>query len=101
MVLGVNEKKVLDLLHFRTRVAHGLGYCGKSNFERKRGQPSSTPPIMPGQRCGDTRPAGETQYDGVDHLPWHETVSVPSRCKYPSTKDILESSVKNVGFIFA
>jgi hypothetical protein len=26
---------------------------------------------------------------------------VPSRCKYPSTKDILESSVKNVGFIFA
>jgi hypothetical protein len=31
------------------------------------------------------QPAGEIQYDGVDHLSWHEPVAVP-RCRYPQCK---------------
>lgn len=85
--LQIPEKKIMDLLEFRIRVADGLIYCGNLVNKKKRGRPSSsnTPPetAVVQRRRGECRPVTEIQFDGVDHLPLHDNCKLPVRCKYP------------------
>ncbi|PNF34042.1 hypothetical protein B7P43_G03481 [Cryptotermes secundus] len=85
--IGLPTKKIMDLLHFRIRLADVLVLSGKDIPNKKRGRPSATPPDTPVQRLrGETRPPEEIQYDGAQHWPLHENGALPTRCKFPECK---------------
>ncbi|XP_023225371.1 piggyBac transposable element-derived protein 3-like [Centruroides sculpturatus] len=85
--IGVQQNKIMDLLHFRMRLAYVLVMSGKEISSRKRGRPSATSPETSNQRRrGETRPPEEIQFDGIDHMPLHENAALPSRCKFPKCK---------------
>lgn len=85
--LQVPEKNILDLLHFRIRVAQALIKSGKSVLKSKRGRPTSarladnTPPKKPKWK-EEVRPIPEVQHDLVDHMPQLDGNKDGKRCKY-------------------
>lgn len=82
------KNEILDLLHFRQRVADALIKMGQPINMRKRGRPSaSSSPAPQRQRItAEVRPSREIQYDTVDHLPDYDTKHEATRCKNPLCK---------------
>ena len=89
-ILGVSKKKVLDLLHFRMRVADGLINVGKIVNIPRRGRPSSSPKLQaPPKRSRlgtEKRPAEDVQYDNTDHMPQFDIKKEATRCKLQECK---------------
>lgn len=84
-ILGIEKKKVIDLLHFRSYVAEVLMKANKIST-RKRGRPTSVEipqraPKTPAAR----RPLDEVRLDGINHLPVVDA-SYNNRCKFPQCK---------------
>lgn len=77
---GVPHKDILHLLHFRMRVAEGLVKVGGNVEMKKRGRPSSTPP-MKAKRYKEKRPADDVQYDYVDRVSNFDMNKEATRCK--------------------
>ncbi|XP_047510428.1 piggyBac transposable element-derived protein 3-like [Pieris napi] len=90
----IPERDILDLLHFRQRVADSLLKMGLPLNNRKRGRPSSgssspiSIPTFPQtrRRQVEMRPIPEVQYDTVDHLPEYDKKKEATRCKNPECK---------------
>ncbi|CAG5017496.1 unnamed protein product [Parnassius apollo] len=93
-ICNIPSTDVLDLLHFRQRVAEALIKIGHPIPSRKRGRPASggsspvNSPVTPKQHRFRTeiRPASEIQYDTVDHLPEYDQKKEATRCKNPGCK---------------
>ncbi|CAH0401630.1 unnamed protein product [Chilo suppressalis] len=91
---NIPSTDVLDLLHFRQRVAQALIKMGHPIPSRKRGRPASggsSPVNLPVTRKRhrfrtEIRPASEIQYDTVDHLPEYDQKKEATRCKNPGCK---------------
>lgn len=93
---NIPSTDILDLLHFRQRVAEALIKMGQSICSRKRGRPASgssspahMPVNMPAKRNrfrNERRPAIEIQYDTVDHLPEYDKKKEATRCKKTGCK---------------
>lgn len=81
--LKVPRKEVLDLLHFRMRLAESLVVAGKP-VSRKRGRPSSddSQPISNLKRTKEEhRPIPEVRQDLLDHMPHLDGNKEGKRCK--------------------
>lgn len=84
--LKLPAKDVLDLLHFRIRLAESLILEKKPTTPRSRGRPSksSEEPVSPPPKksaAAQKRPILEVQHDMVDHLPEHSDSVNAGRCK--------------------
>ncbi|XP_039287703.1 piggyBac transposable element-derived protein 3-like isoform X2 [Nilaparvata lugens] len=83
--LEIPKKKVLDLMHFRMRVAESLVKAGNPAPRSKRGRPSSDPPPFESTRKPrqneEVRPIVEVQKDLVDHMPFLDNEVAGKRCK--------------------
>ncbi|XP_068084155.1 piggyBac transposable element-derived protein 3-like [Anabrus simplex] len=81
--VGVPVKNVLDLLHFRMRIAESLVKAGKPQ-SKKRGRPScaeSQPKSNPKRSKEEQRPIPEVRQDLVDHMPHLDGNKEGKRCK--------------------
>lgn len=93
IVLEVEKKKNLDLLHFRAHIAEVLIKAHKTP-SRKRGRPSTalleearTPTSSrTSSPSVETRPVKEVRLDGYNHMPIIDGKNCGSRCKKPGCK---------------
>lgn len=63
--LGISQKDVMDLLHFRKKIGESLV---KDAAKRQN---------------NEVRPLSEVQYDNIGHFPEHQELPLPLRCKNP------------------
>jgi len=81
MDLGIHQKNIMDLIHFRTQIAEALILCNRPQ-KRARGRPLSfTPPNSKQNKKKQNIPIDDVRYDGLNHLPVFED-KAQSRCKF-------------------
>lgn len=80
--LGLHEKKILDLIHFRQYLAEALILSGKT-IAKKRGRPSNSPTtsITLTPKTKQLRPINDVRLDDIGHLPVFLDKKVAGRCK--------------------
>lgn len=81
--LGVSKKKILDLLHFKMRLASDLCTVGLAK-NRQKGRPLSSPIVQNKkicQRVVEVRPHPEIVNDCIDHMPKFDDKREATRCK--------------------
>jgi len=97
--LNIDNKNIMDLLHFKERLAETLILVGNIVI-RKRGRPRSSPvslspspsssltPEMPKKiiKQIDQRPFAEVRNDNIGHLPDFDNLDNAVRCKYGGCK---------------
>lgn len=83
-LLGVDKKRILDLLGFRQSVGESLIYSKNST---KRGRPSAQEE-QPAQKKKkvEIKPLNEMRFDGVDHFPQYDDKKDNTRCKLEECK---------------
>lgn len=88
--LNIDKKLIMDLLHFKERLAETLILVGNIVI-RKRGRPRSSPVVLsPTQERPkkniDQRPFDEVRHDNVGHLPHLDKLDNAILCKYNGCK---------------
>lgn len=85
---GVPNKKVIDLLEFRMRVAEALVMSNQQ--PKKRGRPSlqdqDADSEISKRTRAERRPINEVRYDRIDHLPIVDQRKDGGRCKLETCK---------------
>lgn len=84
--LGIPNKKILDLLHFKLRISNGLIKVGNPVNGTKRGRPSNSPsPVSRRFKPNNYEvcPVSEIRFDTVGHMPLHNGKTQSGRCKNP------------------
>lgn len=86
VVLGIPKKNILDLLKFRQNVAESLFFPSAA---KKRGRPSSEDVEVQSSHSVsyEVRLIKSLRYEGLNHLPQHDTKKEPTRCKKEGCKD--------------
>lgn len=84
LALGIQKRKIMDLLAFRSSVAENLILFRNPP---KRGRPSDVDSPVPQKKKFEARPFIEMRYDGYNHNPNVDERKENSRCKLEGCKN--------------